>query len=85
MTKEESEITELVNRETRAWDTQDVNLLISVFHPDMVWPWPRTFESHDPMDWIMPLGRYNKERWCRGWQELFDTHRLVHNIIEIKY
>jgi len=84
MTKEESEITELVNRETKAWDTQDVNLLISVFHPDMVWPWPRTIESHDPMDWIMPLGRYNKERWCRGWQELFDTHRLVHNIREIR-
>jgi hypothetical protein len=25
MTKTESEITEIVNRETRAWDTQDVN------------------------------------------------------------
>lgn len=32
------EILEIVNRETRAWDTKDVNLLISVFHPDMVWP-----------------------------------------------
>jgi ketosteroid isomerase-like protein len=83
MTKEENEITEIVNRETRAWDTQDVNLLISVFHPDMVWPWPRTSQSHDPIDWIMPLGRYNKERWCKGWQDLFDTHRLSHNIREI--
>jgi hypothetical protein len=84
MTKEELEITEIVNRETRAWDTQDVNLLISVFHHDMVWPWPRTFQSHDPMDWIMPLGRYNKKRWCKGWQDLFDSHRLAHNIREIK-
>ncbi len=84
MTKEEKEITEIVNRETKAWDTQDVNLLISIFHPDMVWPWPRTYQSHDPMDWIMPLGRYNKERWCKGWQDLFDTHTLVHNFREIK-
>lgn len=83
MTKEEAEITEIVNRETRAWDTQDVNLLISVFHPDMVWPWPRTYQSHDPIDWVMPLGKYNKERWCKGWQDLFDTHRLVHNNREI--
>jgi len=84
MTQEETEITEMVNRETKAWDTRNVDLLISVFHPDMVWPWPRTFQSHDPIDWIMPLGRYNKERWCRGWQELFDTPDLVHNIREIK-
>ena len=84
MTKEEKEITEIVNRETKAWDTQDVNLLLSIFHPDMVWPWPRTYQSHDPIDWIMPLGRYNKDRWCKGWQNLFDTHKLIHNNREIK-
>ena len=84
MTKEETEISEIVNRETRAWDTQDVNLLISIFHPDMVWPWPRTFQSHDPIDWVMELGRFNKERWSKGWQDLFDTHRLAHNNREIK-
>ncbi len=32
------QIEEIVNRETRAWDTQDVDLLMTVFHPDMVWP-----------------------------------------------
>jgi len=83
MTKEEIEITEIVNPETRAWDTQDVNLLISVFHPDMVWPWPQTFQSHDPIDWIMPLGRYNKERWCKGWQDLFDTHRWKGRVCKV--
>jgi len=62
MTKEETEITEIVNRETKAWDTQDVKLLISVFHPDIVWPWPRTGHSHDPIDWVMELGKFNKER-----------------------
>lgn len=83
MTKEELEITEIVNRETKAWDTQDVNLLISVFHHDMVWPWPRTSQSHDPMDWEMVMGKYNKEKWIKSWQSLFDTHKLIHNNREI--
>ena len=30
------EIEEIVNRETVAWDTKDVELLLSLFHPDMV-------------------------------------------------
>lgn len=84
MTKEELEIKEIVDRETRAWDTQDVNLLITIFHPDMVWPWPKTPVSHDPIDWELILGKYDKERWSKGWQDLFDTHRLVHNVREIK-
>jgi hypothetical protein len=84
MTNEELAVQELVDRETRAWDSQDVNLLISVFHPDMAWPWPRTFQSHDPMDWVFVLGRYNRERWCKNWQNLFDTHTLAHNIREIR-
>jgi len=79
MSNIESEIEEMVNRETRAWDTQDVDLLMSLLHPDMVWPWPRTAQSHDPMDWVMEIGRYNYDRWRKGWQDLFDTHTLIHN------
>ena len=78
------QIEEIVNRETRAWDTQDVDLLMTVFHPDMVWPWPRTPQSHDPLDWVIEWGRHDDERWQRGWQELFDTHRLARNQREIK-
>lgn len=74
----------IVDRETRAWDTRDVDLLLTVFHPDMVWPWPRTTRSHDPMDWVLEWGRYDPERWGRGWQELFDTHELVRNEREIR-
>lgn len=73
------EIEEMVHRETRAWDTQDVDLLLSVLHPDMVWPWPPAADAHDPLDWVLVLGRYDAGRWRRGWQELFDTHALVHN------
>ena len=74
-----TEIEEVVNRETRAWDTLDVDLLLTVLHPDMVWPWPPHSRAHDPIDWVLVLGRFDRERWRRGWQELFDTHRLVHN------
>ncbi len=78
------EIEEIVNRETRAWDTQDVELLLTIFHPDMVWPWPAHSKAHDPVDWVLVQGRYDYERWKRGWQELFNTHTLTHNKREIK-
>jgi len=74
-----AEIEEIVNRETRAWDTQDVRLLLSCFHPDMVWPWPPDNRSHDPIHWVLEYGRFDAERWGRNWQTLFDTHTLVHN------
>ena len=72
-------IEEIVHRETRAWDTQDVDLLIGVFHPDMVWPWPPGPHAHDPAGWVLEWGRYDERRWRDGWSELFRTHRLVHN------
>jgi ketosteroid isomerase-like protein len=80
----ESEIQEIVDRETRAWDTQDADLLLSVFHPDMVWPWPKSSSSHDPMEWVLEWGRYDAQRWRRRWQELFDTHSLIRNDRETK-
>ena len=75
----ESEIEEIVHRETRAWDTRDADLLVSIFHPDIVWPWPPGPHAHDPADWVFVMGRFDRERWRRIWQELFDTHELVHN------
>lgn len=78
------EIEEMVNRETRAWNTRDVELLMTIWHPDMVWPWPRTSQSLDPLDWVLEWGRYDYERWKQGWQKLFTTHTLVHNKREIK-
>jgi ketosteroid isomerase-like protein len=76
---EEDEIREMVDRETRAWDSQDAEALVSLFHPDMVWPWPPDGRAHDPADWVFPLGRYDRARWKAGWEELFRTHELVHN------
>lgn len=75
----EAAIREIVDRETRAWDTRDVDLLMTIFHPDMVWPWPPTAHHHDPEGWVLELGRFDHQRWRDGWQRLFDSHELVHN------
>ena len=56
---------------------------MSVLHPDMVWPWPQDHRSIHPEDWVLELGRYDHDRWRAGWQELFDTHELIHNRREI--
>jgi hypothetical protein len=78
-----SEIQEIVDRETRAWDTQDADLLLSVFHPDMVWPWPKSSSSHDPMEWVLegvattPRGGDEGGRSC-------STHSLIRNDRETK-
>jgi ketosteroid isomerase-like protein len=76
----EPEIRAMIDRETAAWDRQDADALVSLFHPDMVWPWPPDARAHDPALWVFPQGRYNRERWKAGWQELFRTHELVHNV-----
>jgi ketosteroid isomerase-like protein len=36
------------------------------------------------MEWDLVLGKFDRERWSKGWQGLFDNFRLVHNIREIK-
>ena len=75
----EDQIREMVDRETRAWNEGDAEALVALMHPDMVWPWPPDPMTHDPAEWIFPQGRFNRERWRRGWQHLFDTHSLIHN------
>ena len=76
----EDEIQAMVDRETAAWDRQDAEALVSLFHPDMVWPWPGDARAHDPAAWVFPQGRYNRARWKAGWQDLFATHELVRNV-----
>ena len=70
MTPAEKAIREIVDRETRAWDTKDVAMLLTVFHPDMVWPWPPTADQHDPIDWI--LNSRSTERVRSGQRSLSD-------------
>lgn len=69
----------VVDAETRAWDEQHAERLVSLFHPDTVWPWPPAPDAHDSGGWVWGMGRFERERWRSVWQELFDTHELVHN------
>lgn len=80
----EEEVKEMVEAESKAWSSQDVDKLLDLFHPDMVWPWPMTVQSHDSVDWIFELGRFDRNRWKKVWTELFDSYRLVHNIRTIQ-
>jgi len=73
------EVRAMVDRETTAWDAQDVETLLDLFHPDMVWAWPPTGYDHDPATWDLEFGRFDRERWREEWQGLFDTHDLVYN------
>ena len=75
----QEEIRALVDTETAAWNARDAHALVSLFHPDTVWPWPPHSAAHDPMQWVMPFGRFDRERCRCSWQVLFDTHELVHN------
>jgi hypothetical protein len=75
----EAEVLAVVNRETQAWNSQDVELLLSVFHPHMCWAWPPDNDAHDPEKWVFALGHFDKERWGRWWQSRFDDFEVVHN------
>lgn len=79
-----NQIKEIVDRETEAWNSNNVDQLVSVFHKDMVWPWPPTQDHHDPMDWVLVQGRFDAKRWGDSWQGLFDSHELLHNVRTIK-
>ena len=75
----EIKIKEIVDRDTDAWNNKDTEKLLSIFQPDMVWPWPRTFDPNDRVDWIFEVGRFDYQRWKKISNEFFKSHILVHN------
>ena len=46
----------------------------------MVWQWAKTPQSHDPMDWIFELGKFDNKRW----RKIGDNYYLIHNNRVIK-
>ena len=74
-----NEIESVLANEKRAWDAKDIDLLMSVWHEDMVFIWPSHPKNHNPMDWVLPMGRFDDTRWRESWQGLFDYYNLVHN------
>ena len=72
-------IQSLVDLETKSWDTKNPDIFLSIIHPDMVWPWPPTTDAHDPVEWVFVLGRFDRERWRKTLQDIFDNHDLIRN------
>ncbi len=79
MDKEYKEIISMVNKETKAWNEKDVGSLLELFHEDMVWPWPRDEHCHNPVEWEIVQGKFNFNRWKKGWEELFNAYELEKN------
>lgn len=75
----QTEINEIIDRETEAFNTKNIDLFLSVIHPDMVWPWPPNMKAHDPIEWVLPWGRFNEQRWHGYLQKFFDKYELIHN------
>lgn len=73
------EIQEIVDRETRAWNEKSVELLLSVFHPEMVWVWPTDPKNHDPVSWTSMLGKFDQTRWTEAYKDWFSTFRPIRN------
>jgi hypothetical protein len=72
-------IQSLVDLETKSWDTKNPDIFLSIIHPDMVWPWPPTTDAHDPVEWVFVLGRFDRKRWRKRLQDIFDSHDLIRN------
>ena len=79
----EEGIRKIVERETQAWNRQDVDLLLSIFHPDFVWVWPPTNRDLDPIRWETVLGQFDRQRWGDFYKRFFEMHDLIHNQREI--
>lgn len=73
-------IQDMVDLETKGWNTKNPDLFLSMIHPDMVWPWPPNSDAHDPSEWVFILGRFDRERWRKNWQDIFDNYDLIHNV-----
>jgi len=74
-----SEIQALIELETLGLNSKNPDLFLDFIHPDMVWPWAPTSHDHDPVRWKFVLGRFQKERWRKYFQAIFDQYELVRN------
>jgi len=79
-----TDINEIVLREQDAWEMKDAKLLLTVFHPDMVWAWPRDFDSFNPFYWEMDLGRFNHDLWLEHWTQFFQEYDLIDSIVKLQ-
>jgi ketosteroid isomerase-like protein len=75
----ENEIKEIVNRETKAWSDKNIQLLMSIFHPDMVWVWPTDSKNLDPVSWALPQGKFDEVRYSKIYSSWFNNFEIIRN------
>ncbi len=73
------EIQEIIDRETKAWNEKSIELLLSIFHQDMVWVWPTDSKNHDPLSFSSMMGKFNYDRWTQVYNEWFSHFDLINN------
>ncbi|MBI1356725.1 MAG: DUF4440 domain-containing protein [Acidobacteria bacterium] len=78
-------IEEIVHRESQAWDEGDVELLLSICHPDLVWVWPPSGFAGDLLAAKLQVSRFDPERWRAGWggvlaNELLRNDRKIRKV-----
>lgn len=72
-------IKELVERETQAWNEGDVDLLLSLFHPDLIWIWPASGYAGDLLASQLQVSRFDPDRWQAGWSGILANELLVND------
>jgi hypothetical protein len=45
----------------------------------MVWVWPKDSDSHNPVDWETPQGKFNYELWTSIYSDMFANFTLEQN------
>jgi hypothetical protein len=66
----EREFQAMVDRETAAWDRQDAEALVELFHPDMVWP---PLLSAQSLAGLISVGQFPKLTWSADLDWQFDV------------
>lgn len=77
-------IMEVLERESRAWSARDVDGLLSVFHPDAVWPFLFNRLNPSPMVWRLTLDRFDSSAWGTYFQRIFEECAITKNVREVK-
>lgn len=71
-------ICSLVDREPSAWAAKDVEALVDLYHPEMVWTTLTEDEGKVGLGSLM-LSGLDADRWRAAWKRHFATHDLVHH------
>ncbi len=75
----EIEVQEIIDRETTAWTQKSTDLLLSIFHPNMVWVWPLDNKNYDPITWITPQGKFEYNKYLKIYSDWFAKFELIKN------